>query len=152
MNCVSIGSDNGLSPVRCQAIIWTNAGLLSIEPLQTIFNEILIKIQIVHSWKCVWKYHLLNGSHFVQGGGGGGGWVNHNSSNLNNWQKIADMLSETQAAIEWNLTEQKLPGALYLICQTLHIFNITLTLPRHEPSDIPNFAWWFNDENLNQHD
>ena len=32
-------------PVRCQAIIWTNAGLLSIEPLGTNFSEILIKIQ-----------------------------------------------------------------------------------------------------------
>ena len=45
MNCVSIGSHNGLSPVRRQAIIWTNAGLLSIGSLGTIFSEILIKIQ-----------------------------------------------------------------------------------------------------------
>ena len=30
-----IGSNNGLSPVRCQAIIWTNAGILLIEPLGT---------------------------------------------------------------------------------------------------------------------
>ena len=30
MNRVSIGSDNGLSPIRHKAIIWTNAGLLSI--------------------------------------------------------------------------------------------------------------------------
>ena len=47
--CVSdltiIGSDNGLSPGRRQAIIWTNAGLLSIEPLRTYFSENLIKIQ-----------------------------------------------------------------------------------------------------------
>ena len=42
---VSIGSDNGFSPVRRQAIIWTNAGLLSIGPLGTNFSEILIKIQ-----------------------------------------------------------------------------------------------------------
>ena len=46
--CVSkltiIGSDNGLSPVRRQAIIWTNAGLLSIGPLGTNFSEILIEI------------------------------------------------------------------------------------------------------------
>ena len=45
--CVSkttiIGSDNGLSPDRRQAIIWTNAGILSIGPLGTNFNEILIK-------------------------------------------------------------------------------------------------------------
>ena len=47
--CVSeltiIGSDNGLSPGRCQAIIWNNAGLLLIEPLETNFSEISIRIQ-----------------------------------------------------------------------------------------------------------
>ena len=40
-----IGSDNGLSPERRQAIIWTNAGMLLIGPLGTNFNEILIEIQ-----------------------------------------------------------------------------------------------------------
>ena len=40
-----IGPDNGLSPSRRQAIIWTNVGLLSIGPLQTYFREILTKIQ-----------------------------------------------------------------------------------------------------------
>ena len=49
-----IGSDNGLSPGRRQAIIWTNAGILLIEPLGTNFNEILIKINIF-SFK---KMHL----------------------------------------------------------------------------------------------
>ena len=39
-----IGSDNGLSPGRHQAIIWTNAGILLIGPLGTNFSEILIKI------------------------------------------------------------------------------------------------------------
>ena len=42
-----IGSDNGLSPGRRQAIIWTNAGILLIEPLGTNFSEILIGIQII---------------------------------------------------------------------------------------------------------
>ena len=46
--CVSkltiIGSDNGLSPGRRQAIIWTNAGILLIRPLGTNFNEMLIEI------------------------------------------------------------------------------------------------------------
>ena len=41
----SIDSDNGLSPGRRQVIIWTNAGLLSIGPLETNFREIRIKIQ-----------------------------------------------------------------------------------------------------------
>ena len=41
------GSDNGLSPDRRQAIIWTNAGLLLIRPLGTNFSEILIEILAV---------------------------------------------------------------------------------------------------------
>ena len=40
-----IGPDNGLSPGRRQAIIWTNAGILSIGPLGTNFSENLIGIQ-----------------------------------------------------------------------------------------------------------
>ena len=39
-----IGSDNGLSPGRRQAIIWTSAGILLIGPLGTNFSEISIKI------------------------------------------------------------------------------------------------------------
>ena len=39
-----IGSDNGLSPGRRQAIIWTNAGILLIGPLGTNFSEIYIEI------------------------------------------------------------------------------------------------------------
>ena len=42
---VTIGSDNGLSPVLRQAIIWTNAGILLIGPLGTNFSEILFGIQ-----------------------------------------------------------------------------------------------------------
>ena len=40
-----IGSDNGLSPWRRQAIIWTSAGILLIGPLGINFSEILIGIQ-----------------------------------------------------------------------------------------------------------
>ena len=43
-NLTTIGSDNGLSPGRGQAIIWTNAGMLLIGPLWTNFSEILIQI------------------------------------------------------------------------------------------------------------
>ena len=42
-NLTIIGSDNGLSPGRRQAIIWNNAGILLIGPLGTNFDEILIK-------------------------------------------------------------------------------------------------------------
>ena len=48
--CVSkqtiIGSDNGLSPGRRQAIIWTNAGILLIGTPGTNLSEILIEIRI----------------------------------------------------------------------------------------------------------
>ena len=49
-----IGSDNGLSPGRRQAIIWTNDGILLIGPSGTNFSEILIGIQ-TFSFK---KMHL----------------------------------------------------------------------------------------------
>ena len=37
-----ISSDNGLSPVRRQAIIWTDADILPIGPLKTNVSEIWI--------------------------------------------------------------------------------------------------------------
>ena len=56
--CISkltiIGSDNGLSSDWCQAIIWTNAGILLIGPLGTNFNEIIVQIH-AFSFK---KMHL----------------------------------------------------------------------------------------------
>ena len=68
--CVSkltiIGSDNGLSPGRRQAIIWTNDGILLIEPLRTNFSEILIAIQIfsftkmrLKMWSVKWRPFCL---------------------------------------------------------------------------------------------
>ena len=42
---VIIGSDNGLSPVRRQANIWTNTDLLSIVPLGSNLSEISFKIK-----------------------------------------------------------------------------------------------------------
>ena len=47
--CISkmilINSDNGLSPGRRQAIIWTNAGILLIGPLGINFSEISTKLK-----------------------------------------------------------------------------------------------------------
>ena len=44
-NYAIIGSDNGLSPLRRQAIIWTSAGLPMIRLLGTNFSAVLIEIQ-----------------------------------------------------------------------------------------------------------
>ena len=62
---IIIGSDNGLSPDRRQAIIWTNAGLLSIGPLRTHFSDNLFKFKNFHWRKCIWICRLRNGVHFV---------------------------------------------------------------------------------------
>ena len=57
--CISkltiIGSVNGLSPGRRQAIIWTNAGILLIGPLGTNLSEILIEIYTFSFKNVVWE-------------------------------------------------------------------------------------------------
>ena len=85
VNGVNIGSDNGLLPIQRQAIIKTNAGLLSIGPLVTNFIEILIrlrnisltkrhmKISSVKWWpfcprgeELMWGWYLFCSWHWVQ--------------------------------------------------------------------------------------
>ena len=46
-NLTIVGSDNGLSPGRRQAIIWTNDGILLMRPLGTNFSEISSEILIL---------------------------------------------------------------------------------------------------------
>ena len=43
----TIGSDNGLAPSKRQALIWTNAGILLIGPIETNFSDVWIGIQTV---------------------------------------------------------------------------------------------------------
>ena len=50
-----IGLDNGLSPGLHQAMIRTNAGILSIGPLGTNFSEILLEIYTFSFTKMHWK-------------------------------------------------------------------------------------------------
>ena len=54
VNFVCIGSDNGLSPVQHQAIIWTNADLLAIGLLVINLSEILMETEtwpVIKGWK-----------------------------------------------------------------------------------------------------
>ena len=55
INSTIIGSDNGLAPSRRQAIIWTNAGILLIRTLGTIFSEISSKIHTLSYSKMHFK-------------------------------------------------------------------------------------------------
>ena len=67
-NLTIIGSDNGFSPGRPQAITWTNVDLLSVGSLGAKFSEIPIEIQNFSFMKMrIGKCRLRNGGHFVQG-------------------------------------------------------------------------------------
>ena len=100
MNWVNIGSGNGLSPVRRQAIMRTNAGLLSIEPLGTKFGEILIEIHTFSFTKMRLKMSpaklaaIFSGvgcgdgvgcGGWGGGGGGGGGWGVWGGGGVGGW-------------------------------------------------------------------
>ena len=53
-NKAIIDSGNSLAPVGRQAITWTDADLLWIEPLETNFKWVLIKIHKVKVSNVVW--------------------------------------------------------------------------------------------------
>ena len=74
VNRIGIGSDNGLSHIRRQAIIWTDAGLLSIGPLGTKFSENLIKIQFLYVYKNA-SENIVCEMATILSRSGGGGWV-----------------------------------------------------------------------------
>ena len=61
VNWVSIGSGNGLSPVRRPAITWINDDLFFIGLVVTNFSKIRIKKQNILFMKNIWKYCLRYG-------------------------------------------------------------------------------------------
>ena len=66
-NLTIIGSDNGLSPGRRQAIIWTNVGILLIGPLGTNFGEILFEIHTFEFKKMQFKTSFVKWRPFCFG-------------------------------------------------------------------------------------
>ena len=67
MSCVITVSGNDLSPIRHQAITWTNSGLSSIGILWKSFSEICIGILSFSLKKCIWKCHLPKWCPFCPG-------------------------------------------------------------------------------------
>ena len=61
-NLTVIGSDNGLSSGRRQAIIWTSAGILFIRPLGTNLSEILLEMHTFSFTKMHSKMYAHQGS------------------------------------------------------------------------------------------
>ena len=103
MNWVIIGPGNGLSPVRRQAITWTNACLLSIGLMGTYFSEIWIWI-LSSSFK---KMQLKIVSAKITANFSSGRWVNpwiHGLMKGLVWQeKIDGWVWDTAANTHWSV-------------------------------------------------
>ena len=113
-NLTIIGSNNGLSPGRRQAIIWTNGGILLIGPLGTYFSEILIRIQ-TFSFKKMY-FEILS----AKSSNKSGDWNHKDEHFLWNcpqmnatgsncwWSNVASgknlLLSDNKQLLEWMLT------------------------------------------------
>ena len=59
------GASSDIMAIRRQAIIWTNAGVSLIGPLETNFSEIFVEMYTFSFKKMHWKCRLENGGHFV---------------------------------------------------------------------------------------
>ena len=116
--CVSklsiLGSDNGLSPGRRQAIIWTNAGKLLIGPLGTNFSEILIKILTFSFKKMRLKVSSAKGRPFCLGLN----VLTHGGRDLHGWMPLRRRI----------LNSIFLNENVWIILQPLlHICNLSFT-------------------------
>ena len=117
--CVSeltiTGSDNGLSPDRHQAIIWTSAGTLLTGP----FSEILIKIQNFFIRKTASEKNVLCEIAAILGRGGGGGGVGLRVNYLTHdcWSTICIKISSlTYAPASGNSKHE-----MFIICGSRNI-------------------------------
>ena len=112
--CVSrltiTGSDNGLSPGRRQAIIWTNAGILLIGPLGTNISENSIEILTFSFTKMRLKVSSAKWRPFCLG---------LNVLNLNN-QSISQSISQSMTP------EQNVQNFAYKIFVVHHCERIDL--------------------------
>ena len=92
--CISkltiIGSGNGLVPGWCQAINWTNVGILLIRPLWTNFSEIFIEIH---------KF-LFKKIHFKMSSGKL--WPFCLGFNVSTHWGLCKMANTTKNAVSWN--------------------------------------------------
>ena len=110
--CISkltiIGSDNGLSPGRRQAIIWTNAGILLIRTLGTNFSEILSEIHAFSFKKMHFKWSSGKWRPFCPGQ-----WVKHRTILVLHWGKFRKSIFY----ISWWRHDMKMYSASLVLCE-----------------------------------
>ena len=110
----NIGSDNGLSPGRHQAIIWTNAGILSIGPSATNFSEILIesltfslKKMLLQVSSAKWRQSCL-GLNVLKGYSGNiipqncSNYIRVNFKPCGPWKKLVELGDYQKQSASWN--------------------------------------------------
>ena len=144
-----IGSDNGLSPDRRQAIIWTNAGLLLIGPLGTNFSEILIEILTFSFKKMRLKVSSAKRRPFCLG-------LNvlcHQQPMTNNYSSHRDVLYDyLTKRLEVNVTKPHWwlvnilnkcwPGFVSdVIWQHMYTCTHTQTTPHHTTHTLTHYCW-----------
>ena len=110
-NLTTIGSDNGLSPDRRQAIIWINAGILLILPLGTNFSETSIETHIVLYKKmrlkmssAQWRSFCLGFNALTYWGLGLYSLCGKTSYHQTSWSLEAARLGVIMIVAIWNLT------------------------------------------------
>ena len=125
-----IGSDNGLSPPRRQAIIWTNAGILLIQPLGTKFSEILIEIYTFSFKKMHFKMSSAKWRSFCLG-------LNVLTNfNANPWSRCSGIRTMlTCSYVAW------LP---YIIYQFVLPFAAHANYPASQPSHMHEVLDWIS--------
>ena len=119
-----IGSDNGLSPGRRQAIIWTNAGILLIRTLGTNFSEILTEICASSFKKMHLKMLSVKWRPFCLG-------LNVliiHAPGLNKWQWTPpNSLTIPVSILTWTILCNTCPGSQWVMVNTASQHGSTLT-------------------------
>ena len=132
MACLLVGAN-------CQAIIWTNAGILSIWPLGTNLSEMLQNSYIfnilfhIFSRKCMWKCCLQKCGHFVFG-------LNVLSQFYNSWSPGASIV--IVKLTHWGLM---IPCCITKLRSTfLQVMAWCLMAPSHHLKQLGqhSFRWW----------
>ena len=129
-----IGSDNGLSPERRQAIIWTNAGILLIGTLGTNFGEISIEIRIFSFKKMGSKVSSAKWRPFCLGVNELTGWYTWN------WDMEA-YATKGLWAHYWKLAKICFDFILISMIKSGHIFEHSMTV---SPGMLLVMTWWYN--------